>query len=268
MKIKVCVAGVTGHVGRALTKAIIESDDLELVGAVSRQVQTKNLGQLIGKDNLNLPISTSVKESLQTSTDVFVDYTSATAVKENVLSALSSGVNVVIGSSGLTEIDFTEISRIATQQSLGVFAAGNFAITAVLMQYFATVAARYVPQWEIIDYGKAEKIDAPSGTSRELAYKLSRIRQPTISVPVENNVGDLRARGASIQGSQVHSVRLSGFLSSAEVIFGLPGERLSIRHDAVDSAEPYVHGTMLAIRKISSIKGLVRGLEQLIGEFS
>jgi 4-hydroxy-tetrahydrodipicolinate reductase len=116
----------------------------------------------------------------------------------------------------------------------------------------------------IIDYDKAEKIDAPRGTSRKLAYKLSQIRQPVLHVPIENTSGDQRARGARIKGSQVHSLRLPGFLSSAEVVFGLPGERLSIRHDSVDSAQPYVSGTLLAIRKVPSIKGLVRGLEQLM----
>jgi len=264
MKIRVCVSGATGAVGRALVEAIIDSADLELVGATSRKNAGNNLGQLIGKDNCNLLVSGSLEEALKVTTDVVVDYTNATAVKHNVLVALKAGVPVVIGSSGLTEDDYSEIGQLAEQKTIGVFAGGNVSITAVLMQYFAKIAARHVPQWEIIDYCKADKIDAPSGTSRELAHKISQIAKPVLNVPIEKTFGEKNARGASIEGSQVHSVRLPSFFSSAEVIFALPGERLSIRHDAVDNAKPYVYGKLLAVRKISSIKGLVRGMEHLL----
>ncbi len=264
MKIKVCVAGATGQVGRVLSKAIVQTDDLELVGAVSPGSQGKNLGMLMDLPELALSISGTIEDALQVPTDVLVDYTRADVVKKHVLTALNKGVHVVIGSSGLTENDFVEIEKLAITKSLGVFAAGNFAITAALLQYFAQIAARYVPHWEILDYGMAKKIDAPSGTTRELAKKLSQIKQPIFEIPIENTLGDHKARGASLQGSQVHSLRLPGFLSSAEIVFGLPGERLSIRHDSVDSAEPYVYGSLLAIRKVPSIKGLMRGMEQLM----
>ena len=262
--IKVCVAGATGDVGKVLIPAIIDSADLQLVGAVSRKNKGKSLGALINKPELNLFISSSVQDALKVATDVLVDYTSAIAVKENVITALEKGVSVVIGSSGLTENDYAEIDQFAKSRGLGVFAAGNFAITAVLLQHFAGIAARYVPHWEIIDYCRAEKIDAPSGTTRELAHKLSQIRQANINVPIEKIIGDKHARGASLNGSQVHSVRLPSFLFSGEVIFALPGERLSLRHDAVDSGQPYVSGTLLAIRKVLLLKGLARGLERFL----
>jgi 4-hydroxy-tetrahydrodipicolinate reductase len=263
--LKVCVAGATGHVGQALVRAIVGSNDLALVGAVARRSRGQRLGPLLHEDRLDLVVSGTVAEALATPTDVLIDYTRADAVKDHVLTALRLGVHVVIGTSGLTDEDYSEIHAAALAAGPGVFAAGNFAVTAVLLQHFATLAARYVPQWEIIDYGRAEKIDAPSGTARELAHRLASVGPPQVGHPIEATVGVPAARGGTVAGSQVHSLRLPGYVSGAEIIFGLPGERLSLRHDSTDSALPYVAGTLLAVRKVSTLRGLVRGLDELLG---
>ena len=260
--LKVCVAGATGHVGQALVRAVAGSRDLVLVGAVSRRSQGRRLGTLLNDARLDLTVSGTVAEALTMPTDVLIDYTRADAVKQHVLTALGLGVHVVIGTSGLTEEDYQESHAAALARGLGVFAAGNFAITAVLLQRFAA-AARHVPHWEIIDYGRAEKIDAPSGTSRELAHRLAGVAQPQVAHPVEATVGVKEARGGTVDGSRVHSVRLPGY-SGIEILFGLPGERLSLRHDSTDSALPYVAGTLLAVRQVHALRGLVRGLDQLL----
>ena len=133
---------------------------------------------------------------------------------------------------GLTDDDYAEIDAVARETGCGVLAVGNFALTVVLLQKFAEMAAKLIPQWEIIDYAHDDKIDAPSGTARELAARLSRVRRPEPTVPVEQTVGEREARGATLSGTQVHSLRLPGFVISAEVIFGMPDQRLSIRHDS------------------------------------
>ena len=130
-----------------------------------------------------------------------------------------------------------------------VLACGNFALTVVLLQKFAEAAARLIPQWEIIDYAHDDKVDAPSGTARELAARLAKVRAPEPTVPVDDTVGPREARGATLSGSQVHSIRLPGYVISAEVIFGMPDQKLTIRHDAGSSARPYVDGALLAIRQ-------------------
>jgi 4-hydroxy-tetrahydrodipicolinate reductase len=170
----------------------------------------------------------------------------------------------VIGSSGLSEADFAEIEALARAKKVGVIAAGNFAITAVLLQRFATEAAKYLAQWEIIDYSSDLKIDAPSGTARELAHRLSQVRKPHPAHPIEATVGERDSRGANVEGTQIHSVRVPGFVLGAEVIFGAPDERLTIRHDAGSGPEPYIAGTLLAIRKVTGRVGLTRGLEDLL----
>ena len=264
MKINVCIAGATGWVGKPLCLAVSEQEDLSLVGAVSRSYKGQNLRDVNGNPLLDLKISGSVAEALQTPIDVLVDFTKADAVRSNVLTAIERGVHVVIGSSGLTDGDFDQINQAALKNKVGVIAAGNFAITAVLLQRFACEAARYLSHWEIIDYASNNKQDAPSGTARELAFRLSEIRRPDITHPVDETIGEKESRGATLQGSQIHSIRLPGYVIGVDVIFGAPDERLSIRHDAGTGAAPYIQGTLLAIRKVREYVGLVRGLDRIM----
>jgi len=264
LKLKVCIAGATGWVGKPLCVAVSGADDLSLVGAVSRSHGGQTLKNAVGDSSLDVAISASVAEALGTPTDVFVDYTKADAVKANVLTAIRTGVHVVIGASGLTGEDFNEINQAALEHKVGVIAAGNFALTAVLLQRFACEAARYLPHWEIIDYASDTKEDAPSGTTRELAFRLSEIRRPEVTYPIEETIGEKESRGATLDGSQIHSLRLPGYVISVEAIFGAKDERLTIRHDAGSGAEPYIQGTLLAIRKVKNYVGLVRGLDKII----
>jgi 4-hydroxy-tetrahydrodipicolinate reductase len=248
--IRVCVAGVTGWTGRAVADAVAAAGDLELVAGVARSDPSSY---------------SSVREALDAvQADVLVDYTSAAAVKANVLAALERRVGVVIGSSGLSADDYTAIDSLARAQGVGVIAAGNFSVTAALLVRFATEAARHLETWEVIDYASASKPDAPSGTSRELAERLDGVRPPTLAVPIDDVLGAREARGATVAGTQVHSLRLPSFTVSTEAVFAAEGERLSIRHDAGESAAPYIAGTLLAIRAIPGRVGLTRGLDRLL----
>ena len=206
------------------------------------------------------PVHAAVAEALD-GVDVLIDYTSHDVVKSNALTAIGSGVAVVIGTSGLTAADFEEIDAAARDRGVGVVSSGNFSMTAAMCQAAALLAARHLPQWEVIDYASATKPDVPSGTARELAEKLGESR---IGVPVGELHGPQEARGAAVDGTQVHSLRLPSFTVSTEVVFGLPDERLTIRHDAGSSAEPYVAGTLLAARRAPELKGLTRGLDTLL----
>lgn len=261
--IKICIAGITGKVGNALAARLMNEPGFMLVGAVSRSFVGRPLFEAVKNCSLDLRISGSVEDALRTETDVLIDYTSPTAVKSNIQAALQKGVHIVIGTSGLTTTDYEEIDQRALAKGIGVVAAGNFSITAALMQHFAVQAARHLDQWEVLDYGGASKSDAPSGTSRETAFLLSQVKQPKLAVSLSETLGDPSARGATVEATQVHSIRLPGFYSSSEVLFGAPSERLSIRHDSL-GAEPYLAGTLLAARKVVGKKGLTRGLMALI----
>jgi 4-hydroxy-tetrahydrodipicolinate reductase len=230
--IRICLAGATGWVGRPLAEAIQESGDLALVAAVARSASGQRIGEIA--------ISGSVEEALRTPSDVFVDYTSATAVKHNVMLAIEAGRHVVIGSSGLTDADYAEIDAAARAKNVGVIAVGNFAITAALFQRFAVEAAKHLGSPEIIDIASDKKIDAPSGTARELAWRLS------------------------IDTAKVHSLRLPGYTIGLEVRFGREDERLTIQYDGGTGAQPYIAGTLLAIRRTPAVTGLVRGLDRIL----
>ena len=263
--LSLCIAGATGWTGRELVRAVLAEPDLELVSAVSRSASGQDLGEALGGASLGVPVHASVRDALD-GVDVLVDYTSATAVKGNALAAIEAGVSVVIGSSGLTAGDFAEIDSAARERSVGVVASGNFSLTAAICQAAALLAARHLPQWEVIDYASATKPDVPSGTARELAERLEEVRRPDSAYPIEDLHGPREARGATVGGAQVHSVRLPSFVVSTEVVFALPDERLTIRHDAGGTAEPYVHGTLLAVRKAPTLIGLTRGLDTLLLE--
>ena len=230
--IRICLAGATGWVGRPLAEAIQESGDLALVAAVARSAGGQRIGEIA--------ISGSVEEALRTPSDVFIDYTSATAVKNHVMLAIDAGRHVVVGSSGLTDTDYTEIDAAARAKNVGVIAVGNFAITAALLQRFAVEAAKHLPVPEIVDIASDKKIDAPSGTARELAWRLS------------------------IDPAKVHSLRLPGYTIGLEVRFGREDERLTIQYDGGTGAQPYIAGTLLAIRRVPEVVGLVRGLDRIL----
>jgi 4-hydroxy-tetrahydrodipicolinate reductase len=262
--INVCLAGATGWAGSELARGIAGTDDLAVVAAVSRKHAGRMLGDVLHEPRLTGAVYGSAAEALATPCDVFVEYTRPDAAKRNVVAALERGAHVVVGTSGLADDDYVEIDAIARSQRRGVLACGNFALTVVLLQKFAEAAARLIPQWEIIDYAHDDKVDAPSGTVRELAARLAKIRHPEPTVALDRTVGPREARGATLAGSQVHSLRLPGFVISAEIIFGMPDQKLTIRHDSGSSARPYVDGALLAIRNVATLVGVHRGLDAVL----
>ena len=264
MTIRVCLAGATGWAGSALARAIAQTEDIAVVAAVSRTAAGRTLGEVLAEPRLGCPIFATAQEALTEACEVFFEFTKPEAARTNVLAALQAGAHVVIGTSGLTETDYAEIAAAAERHQRGVLAVGNFALTVVLLQKFAEMAARVIPQWEIIDYASDGKRDAPSGTARELAFRLSQIRPSQLTVPLEETQGIAQTRGARLNGSQVHSLRLPGYTISAEVIFGMPDQKLTLRHDSGSSAQPYVDGALLAIRKVHTIVGLRRGLDSVL----
>jgi 4-hydroxy-tetrahydrodipicolinate reductase len=258
--INVSIAGATGWVGRSLVQAVMGCDDLVLRSAVSRTSAGRDLDEAPG-----VLVHATVPEALD-GVDVLIDYTSHDAAKGHTAFALEHGVSVVIGASGLTGEDYAEIDALARRNGLGVVAAGNFSLTAALAQAAALLVAPFITQAEVIDYASSTKADVPSGTARELAERLAGERPPERDRPLEETAGPIEARGTNVNGVQVHSVRLPSFSVSTEVVFGLPHERLMIRHDADSSPDPYVDGTLLAVRRVVGRVGLTRGLDTLLFE--
>ena len=262
--VNVCFAGITGWTAPPIVAAIEAADDLTLVAGVSRSAAGGTLAEVAGVTSRG-SVHATVDEALRDAqVDVLVDYTSASAVGGNVRAAIEAGVHAVVGSSGLTIDDYQDLDVRARDRGVGVVAAGNFSVMAAILRRAATLAAEHVDSWEVLDFAADTKPDVPSGTSRELAETLSAVRRPRLGVPIEELHGPVEARGADVSGSRVHSVRLPGFVVTTEVVFAGLGERLVMRHDPGLTPEPYVAGTLLAIRRVPHLVGVVRGLDTLL----
>lgn len=264
MRISVCMAGATGWAGSALARGVARESDMQLTAAVARSTAGLQLGEVLEEPKLNATIYATAAEALEQPCDVFVEYSAPSVARANVETALRAGAHVVIGTSGLTDEELNELGELASAKGLGVLACGNFAISFVLLQKFAEMAATYLPHWEIIDYAHASKIDAPSGTVRELAARLGNVGAAPLQVAVADTKGPPESRGATLSGTQVHAVRLPGYTIGAEVIFGGDGETLTLRASGGSSAEPYVTGALIAIRKVGGLRGLHRGLDAVL----
>lgn len=264
-KLRICVAGITGWTGRAVAQAVLAAPDLELAAAVARGAAGQDAGLASGGTApCGVPCHATLSEALSAPFDVLIDYTKPHVVKGHTLAALAAGRHVVIGTSGLTGDDFAEISKAAEIAGKGVIASGNFSLTAALMTRFSLMATKYLDKFEILDFAGHAKVDVPSGTARELAERMGALRQPALGRPLDEITGPREARGATVNGVQVHSIRLPSYSASVQVEFAVPGSRLSIAHDAGMDASIYAEGTLLAARRVSAIRGLVRGLDTLL----
>jgi 4-hydroxy-tetrahydrodipicolinate reductase len=260
---KVCIAGATGGVGRELVQAVLDSDDFTLVSAVARKAVGVDVGVALGTQDCGVTVVSDIDEALRSRPDVLIDYTHPDVGMSHAMSAVEHSVPTVIGTTGFTANDFDTLDRAARDAGIGLVT-GNMSLTAALLQHFSLQAAEHIPNWTILEYCKASKPDVPSGTARELAELMGEVRAPIYQLGLDEHVGDTTSLGADVAGTRVHAVRTPGIIEAAvEVLFGLPGERLTIRHDAEDSTI-FVAGTLLAAQRVSAFTGLVRGLNRLL----
>lgn len=269
--IRVVVCGAAGRMGREVVRAVVEAEDTKLVAAVDRQEAGKDAGELATVGTQNVLIESDLNAALtRTTPDVIVDFTVPDCVMDNLRAAFAHRISPVVGTTGLTPQHYEEIAALANETGTGALIAPNFAIGAVLMMQFAAQAARYLPDAEIIELHHDRKVDSPSGTALLTAQRIGEARREANVHPVEPPTGLVEkapgARGArnAITGDvPVHSVRLPGLVAHQEVIFGGPGQTLTIRHDSLDRRS-FMPGVLLAVRKVRALNGLVIGLENLL----
>ncbi len=253
-RISVGVVGALGKMGREVTGAVLGAEDLRLAAAVDV------CGGELGK----LKVETDLEKTLEEKKpQVVIDFTRPQDVFANAKLIIAHGSRPVIGTTGLDPEQIAQLDDLARRKEIGGLIAPNFAIGAVLMMEFAKIAGRHFPSAEIIELHHDKKLDAPSGTAIKTAEMIVEGRQkPAVSgaSEVEKIEG---VRGGELAGVHIHSVRMPGFVASQEVIFGLPGQTLTIRHDSNDRAS-FMPGVLLAVRKVLSVQGIVYGLEHFL----
>jgi 4-hydroxy-tetrahydrodipicolinate reductase len=244
--IKVAVAGYRGKVGSVLAAAFQSEQGIEFVGGVAR-----------GDD-----LATFLHEKRPRA---MVDFTRPSEALHNALAAVAAGASPVVGTTGLSTADVDKLQTACKARGLGGIVAPNFAIGAVLMMHLADIAAPHFDAVEVIEMHHAAKLDAPSGTALGTARRLAARRgdKPFSHKKAEKETL-AGTRGGEEGNVAVHSIRLPGFVADQEVIFGLPGQTLTITHRTT-SREAYVPGVLLAIRRVTSEPRFYRGLDQLLG---
>jgi len=247
--------------GQTVVDALCREPDMQIVGAVDIKAAEDSLSLPDGSGTV--PFSSNLVYILTAcQPEVLVDFTTAQATMPAVRTTTKHEVNLVIGTTGLTADDIKEIDRLAQAHRVGVVVAPNFALGAVLMMHLAKISGKYFDFAEIIELHHHLKADAPSGTALSTAKAMAQARGKPFSTPQPKKTSD--SRGGQVEGVTIHSVRLPGLMAHQEVMLGGPGQTLSIRHDTI-SRECYMPGVMLAIREVVKHKGLIYGLDTLLG---
>jgi len=242
-KIKVGVLGARGRMGQAVCTAISESNDCELVAA--------------------LDLNDSLSELVSSGAEVVVDFTTPSSVEANLKFLSENNIHAVVGTTGFDADKLAAVENQFAASKANVVIAPNFGLAAVLMMQFAAKAAPHFESVEIIELHHPRKADAPSGTARRTAEMIAEARSGMAAMPDATSDALPGARGANVSGVPVHSIRLQGLVAHQEVVFGGPGESLTIRHDSYDR-ESFMPGVLIAVRKVAQTPGLTYGLENLL----
>ncbi len=240
--------------GRLVAETVAAEPDLELVGCFDPGRRGETIaGVLVGSAAADLAGAA-----------VVVEFTTPDVVIENLETWRALGLHAVVGTSGF---DAARLAQARTAWGSGppnCFIAPNFSIGAVVMMRLAEIAAPHFSVAEVIELHHDRKVDAPSGTALATAERIAAAGDSQ-NRAVESSEIVRGARGATVSGVTVHSVRMPGLVSHQEVLFGRAGETMSIRHDTTDLAS-FMPGVLIAIRSVAALPDpFTVGLEGMLG---
>lgn len=244
--IKVAVLGARGRMGSEAVRAVDNAKDLQLVSTIDH--------------------NDSLQQLVVSGVQVAVDLTVPSATEDNVRFCVENGIHCVVGTTGWDEAKLIRLTELLTQNpGVGVLIAPNFSIGAVLAMRFSAIAARFFESAEIVELHHPNKVDAPSGTAARTAALIANSRKDAAlgAIPDATETDPDGARGATVDGVSVHSVRLRGLVAHQETLLGNEGEMLTIRHDSFDRIS-FMSGVLLGIRSVGAAPGLTHGLEHFM----
>ncbi len=255
------MVGANGNMGRTVVRMIEQVQDFELVGAVDVSRKGEDIHQILGLDSPGVKINDNLKSVIsKTNPDLVIDFTNPEVVMENIKTTISQGIDMIIGTTGISEEELDQIRELNIERN-NILIAPNFAIGAVLMMHFAKQGVKFMDDIEIIEFHHNRKLESPSGTAVKTAEAIKKNQNQEDDIEQIEKISGVR--GGKINGINIHSVRLAGLVSHQEVILGSLGQTLTIRFDSI-SRESFMPGLKLAIRKIEDIEGLVYGFEKLL----
>ena len=247
--VNVAVCGANGKMGQEVIKAVKNAEDMTLVAKID--IKDGEFATISDATN-------SVK------IDILVDFTQPKSIYENALFCLNNNINIVIGTTGLTDEQIEELKKLSEKNHLGCFIAPNFSTGAVLMMKFAQMASKYFNNAEIIELHHNQKKDAPSGTAIKTALMMAGENANLATGNCQEVETIQGARGAnSYNNIHIHSVRMPGYIASQEVILGASGQILTIRHDSMNR-ECYMDGVLRAIRYVNMNHNFIYGLDNIL----
>jgi len=248
--IKVAVCGANGKMGREVCLAVKNSEDMELAACID----------LVGDDTYK-----TVEEAKRAKNfDLLIDFTQPVSIFENAKYCLNNGIKIVIGTTGLSDNQISELKSLSESKQTGCLIAPNFSTGAVLLMMFAQMAAKYFDNAEIIEFHHNQKKDAPSGTAVKTALMMSQAKENFKKGNCAETETIKGSRGGSAYSDiQIHSVRMPGYMASQEVLFGSSGQVLKIRHDSTDR-KCYMDGVLLAVRHLYKNNDFIYGLENIL----
>ena len=254
--LRVVVSG-TGKMGRQVAATVTAVDGMTPVAYADALVTADEVD--------GLPVYRDAAACFAAAAaDVVVDFTNAAWTPGLCEAAIAHGVRPVIGTTGLSAEFMRWLESETAARKVGGFVASNFAISAVLMMYFARQASRFFDNAEIIELHHDQKVDAPSGTAKTTAELMRAERKDPFVFPVTEKETIPGTRGGELGGIAIHSVRLPGLVAHQEVIFGAIGQTLTIRQDST-GRESYMPGVVAAVRAVMGLDHLVVGLDKLFG---
>lgn len=261
--IKIAVVGAAGRMGQEVLRSMTKEEGIEVVVAIDHGHVGTHVRELVGPGGPDLVIEDKLGSALdRVPVDVLVDFSHHSGALQHALQAIKRKASPLIGVTGLPEVELREIKQECQNAGVPGMYVPNFAIGAVLMMHFAELAARWLPDVEVIEMHHDQKEDAPSGTAiltaDRIAVARSRIpRAKQTTFKVEG------VRGGVHHDVHLHSVRLPGLVAHQIVIFGGVGETLTIRHDSLDR-KSFMEGVKLCVKQIGSQEGFVVGMEKLL----
>lgn len=239
MPTRVAVSGATGRLGSLVCEVVDADPELDLVARLS---------------------SRSGPEE-GASADILVDVSHPEASADIVSRALDRGQRVIVGTSGWSADRLDWLTGRVAEAEGAVIVVPNFSLGSVIGTALAQFTAPYFDAVEIIEAHHPQKVDSPSGTAVRTAELIAEARAGR---PIDAPFAEQAARGESVAGVSVHSLRLAGVVAKQEVRFGGPGEVLTITHDT-HSNDAYRAGIRAALSAVGGVSGLVVGLDRVLG---